>query len=382
MGWPAAKRLSVKSPVRWILLGPLRIVPGLEVAVEPEQIVQPLGHAEGRRFEVRVRSNFDRAVAGRLVLEGALAISGPGDVEFDLEPGGRWVRTLALAPPEPAVAGVLRAVVTAVLDTGERFAGGSLLVHYSHIRPAAMWRRAEIALHSNDLQRPAIERLGFVVGASEQLPAELEAIGLPVERLDARRLSGDLSDFDAIVIGSRAYETEPLLSRVNGHLLDYARRGGLLIVLYQQYAFARGGFAPYPLEIARPHGRVTDEGSPVTLLAAEHPLFHRPNVIGPADWQGWVQERGLYFADSWDPAFTPLLALQDPGEPEQRGSLLVAPLGEGVYVYTGLAFFRQLPAGVPGAWRLFANLLALPRGADLPVPVVQGVKAADEASDG
>jgi hypothetical protein len=130
-------------------------------------------------------------------------------------------------------------------------------------------------------------------------------------------------------------------------------------VQYQQYAFVEGNFAPYKIEIARPHDRVTDENAPVRILDPAHPAFTRPNRIGPDDWSGWVQERGLYFAHTWDPAYTPLLAMNDPGQPEQQGGLLVGKVGKGLYVYTGLAFFRQLPAGVPGAYRLFANLLGL-----------------------
>jgi hypothetical protein len=117
--------------------------------------------------------------------------------------------------------------------------------------------------------------------------------------------------------------------------------------------------APFPLDIHRPHDRITDEEAPVRALVPEHPVFHRPNTLTEADWHGWVQERGLYFAGTWDDTYLPLLALADPGGDEQHGGLLVAPLGRGTYVYTGLAFFRQLPAGVPGAYRLFANLLAL-----------------------
>lgn len=138
-----------------------------------------------------------------------------------------------------------------------------------------------------------------------------------------------------------------------------------MVVLYQQYPFVEGEYAPYPLEIARPHDRVTEEDAPVTVLAADHPVLTRPNRIGPADWEGWVQERGLYFAHTWDEAYEPLLSFPaSPGyEPgELRGGLLVAEVGEGTWVYTGLAFFRQLPALVPGAYRLMANLLSLGAG--------------------
>jgi hypothetical protein len=192
------------------------------------------------------------------------------------------------------------------------------------------------------------------------VPEFLRQAGLPVELLGAGELAGgELARYDAIIIGSRAYESEPVLARANARLLDYVRGGGLVIVQYQQYPFINGGFAPYKLEIARPHDRVTDETAPVTLLDPASLLFNVPNKIGSGDWQGWVQERGLYFAHTWDPAYTPLLAMADPGGEVQRGGLLVSTLGKGKYVYTGLALFRQLPAGVPGGYRLFANLLAL-----------------------
>src|SRR5690606_13541366 len=128
---------------------------------------------------------------------------------------------------------------------------------------------------------------------------------------------------------------------------------------YNKYEYPDGNFAPFPLTMARPHGRVTDENAPVRLLRPEHPALSWPNRIGPRDFEGWVQERGLYFADTWDERYIPLLEMADPGEPPQRGSLLVAPVGEGLYAYTGLALFRQLPEGVPGAYRLLANLVSM-----------------------
>jgi hypothetical protein len=183
---------------------------------------------------------------------------------------------------------------------------------------------------------------------------------MPIELLGADVLArGDLSRYDAIIVGSRAYETDPALAANNDRLLAYARGGGLVIVQYQQYQFVDGRYAPYPITIARPHDRVTEETAPVALLAPAHPVFHTPNEIGPADWDGWVQERGLYFAATWDSTYTPLLESHDSGAPPLSGGLLVAPLGRGTYVYTGLSFFRQLPAGVPGAYRLFLNLLGL-----------------------
>jgi hypothetical protein len=233
-------------------------------------------------------------------------------------------------------------------------------VDYPHIRPTPRPVPARVDLRFADLRLPPLKRVGYVRGASDRVPEFLRQVGVPLELLGPEELeSGDLGRYDAIVVGSRAYETDPALARANHRLLDYARNGGLVIVQYQQYPFIEGKFAPFPLDIARPHDRVTDETAAVTLLDPASPVFNTPNKIGPADWEGWIQERGLYFAHTWDAAYKPLLSMKDPDTPDLQGSLLVASLGKGHYVYTALALFRQLPAGVPGAYRLFANLLAL-----------------------
>lgn len=205
-------------------------------------------------------------------------------------------------------------------------------------------------------------RVGYIAGAGDAVPAAVRAIGAQLAMLDERAVAtGDLSGYDVIVVGVRAYETNPAVVAHNRRLLDWARTGGTLIVQYQQYGFFRGDFAPFPMTATFPHDRVTDETAPVTLLEPEHAVFRRPNRIGPQDFDGWIQERGLYFAHDWDGRYRPLLEMSDPGEEPKRGGLLVAPLGDGMYVYTGLALFRQLPAGVPGAYRLLANLLSLGR---------------------
>jgi hypothetical protein len=220
------------------------------------------------------------------------------------------------------------------------------------------------------LRLPPLARLGYVRGAADRVPEALAEVGLPVTLLDATALErGDLSRFDAIVVGPRAYETDSALVEANARLLAYVRRGGLVIVQYQQRPYFDGGFAPYPMTLGGPslspggapvaHDRVTDEAAPMRLLRPADPAFRIPNRITDADWRGWVQERGLYFARGWDTAYHPLLETHDPGEAPLKGALLVARVGQGHYVYTGLSFFRQLPAGVPGAFRLFANLLAL-----------------------
>ena len=150
----------------------------------------------------------------------------------------------------------------------------------------------------------------------------------------------------------------------NHRLLDYVEGGGTLVVQYNKYEFNRAQYAPYPYKIHRPHDRITDENAAVKVLVPDHPIFVRPNRIDQQDWAGWVQERGLYFLGSWDERYTPLLELEDPflyNSGKKRGALLVARHGKGTYIYTGLGFFRQLPAGVPGAYRIFANLISLRR---------------------
>jgi hypothetical protein len=267
-----------------------------------------------------------------------------------------------LMPPPGIRAGTYQITATVIGPDGRRSSGGLHVIDYPHIRPRAVAVPSTVTVTAAAFALPAITRLGYVRGAADVVPEKLAAVGVPVELLRPDSLTrGDLSRYTAIVIGSRAYEVDPALVANNGRLLDYARAGGLVIVQYQQYPFITGGFAPYPLNIARPHDRVTDETAPVTPLVPEHPAFHYPNELREQDWDGWVQERGLYFAHDWDSTYVPLLETGDPDGPPLRGGLLVAPLGRGTYVYTGLSFFRELPAGVPGAFRLFLNLLALRR---------------------
>ncbi|HWM90644.1 MAG TPA: PIG-L family deacetylase [Thermoanaerobaculia bacterium] len=340
---------------------PLRVVPKVEVAAADELLVWPLARKEPRKLQVTLTSHAAEAVRGRLETSGEGWGAEP--VQFALEPGEERAVELALKPAAGLAQGRYRVRLSAVVGGGEdgsRYDLSAPVIDYPHIRPTPQPEPAEVAISAADVKLPPLKRVGYVRGASDRVPELLLQVGVPLDLLDAHDLlEGNLSAYDAIVVGSRAYETDPALARANPRLLGYARAGGLVVVQYQQYAFVEGKFAPFPVEIARPHDRVTDETAPVTLLDPAHPVFNTPNKIGPQDWEGWVQERGLYHLRTWDPAYVPLLAMTDPDQPETRGSLLVAKLGEGHYVYTGLAFFRQLPAGVPGAYRLFANLLAL-----------------------
>jgi hypothetical protein len=340
---------------------PLRAAPPLELEVEPRLLVVPTAAAGERLLEVELVARARRALAGSFEVTPPPGFAAPPAQPFALaENGGRQTLRVVLRAPAAPPAGRASVRLAAVLESGERVTMAAPVVDYPHIRPTPRPRPAEVEVSAADLALPPLERVGYVRGASDAVPEQLAAVGVPLVLLDETALrAGDLSLYDAIVVGSRAYETDAALRAAHPRLLDYVRAGGTLVVQYQQYPFIEGRFAPHSLSIARPHDRVTDETAPVAHLAPDHPALSTPNRLGEADWQGWVQERGLYFAREWDAAYTPLLEMADPGGAPQRGGLLVARLGEGVYVYTGLAFFRQLPAGVPGAYRLFANLLAL-----------------------
>jgi LmbE family N-acetylglucosaminyl deacetylase len=351
--------LRIRDEVAGEIRHSLRAVPRLDVSVEPASIVWPLERRRPRSITVTVTSNAKDAVAGNVEIGLPPRWPAIPPSAFSLaKKGDRAVVEIPLLPPESLTTGRFDLTVAAVPAGGGRFATSIAMIDYEHIRPTPHPKAAQISFSAVDLKLPKLASVGYVRGAADRVPEALLGVGVPVRLLTDEDLErGDLSRYDAILIGSRAYETDPGLARANGRLLDAVRAGGLLIVQYQQYPFIQGGYAPYTLEIARPHDRVTDETAKVTILDPADPLWSTPNRIGPPDWDGWVQERGLYFAHTWAPEYTPMLAMNDPGAPEMKGSLLAARVGKGRYVYTGLAFFRQLPAGVPGAYRLIANLL-------------------------
>jgi len=339
---------------------PLRVVPRVEVATPDHLVMWPLPAGKPRRLAVTLISHSADPESGRLVVQPAAAWPAQAAFPFKLAPGAATKIEVPLTANAALAPGQYSLTLTAELDSGERSAVAVPVVEYPHIRPTPRPEPATVSVSATDLRLPPLRRVGYVRGASDRVPEFLSQVGVPIVLLGPADLTdGDLSAYDAIVVGSRAYETEPALDRANGRLLDYARKGGLVLVQYQQYPYIEGHYAPFPLDIAKPHDRVTDETAAVKLLDPANPVFSTPNRLGPADWEGWVQERGLYFAHTWAPEYKPLLAMADPGGPELQGSLLVAQLGQGHYIYTGLALFRQLPAGVPGAYRLFANLLAL-----------------------
>jgi hypothetical protein len=262
--------------------------------------------------------------------------------------------TFALTRPASVTHADIGVKAVARTANGATYDQGVTVIDYAHVRPTPWVREARSEVRVAPIALPKVHSRG----AADRVPEALEQIGLPVTLLSSADLAhADLSKFDAIIVGSRAYETDSALVRYNERLLNYVKGGGHLLVQYQQYQFVNGHFAPYPLTIARPHDRVTDETAPVKILAPNDPVFTTPNTIVASDWDGWPQERGLYFAHTWDAHYTPLLEMHDAGMPPLEGGLLVAPYGKGTYIYTGISFFRSLPDGVPGAFRLFLNLV-------------------------
>jgi LmbE family N-acetylglucosaminyl deacetylase len=365
---------------------PVVVVPRVAVRLAPEQEIWPLTRRGPRTFTVTLTHGARDTTSGRVALRLPPGWSEPPPQAFRLTREDEQVTLrFRVRPPAGAAAGLFEVAALAVDANGRIFDVGTGTVDYPHTRPRTWTRRAAATVRMADLALPRLRRVGYVRGAADQVPEALETVGVPVVLLKGAELAGDLRRYDVIVIGPRAFETDPDLPALNARLLAYVRAGGTVVVQYQQYGYFLGGFAPYSLTvgsrapggatttaIARPdsartpatgtlggHDRVTDEAAPVTVLDPGSPLVRHPNRIGPGDWDGWVQERGLYFARTWDPAWRPVLEMHDPGEPALRGGLLLSSVGRGTYVYTGLSFFRQLPAAVPGAWRLFLNLLAL-----------------------
>ncbi len=367
---------------------PVLVVPAIAVAVHPPFAIMPLrstapnagrggrAHtapgaprktspgARSREIVVQLTSEAPDSLTGTARLEvpaGWRAEPATATARFE-GPGDRHNVRFILHAPATLATG--KYPVRAVFDAsdGRRYHRGYTVIDYPHTRPRPLYRDAVTVVSAFPVAIAAGIRIGYIEGAGDDGVIALRQLGADVTPIDSVTLArGDLSRFHTIVLGIRAYEVRPDLIEHNQRLIDFARAGGTVIVQYNKYEYVDGGYSPYPLTMARPHGRVTDETSPVRLLDSAHPAMAWPNRIATADFDGWVQERGLYFAESWDSRYTPLLEMGDPGEEPLRGGLLAARVGTGWYVYTGLALFRQLPQGVPGAYCILANLVSLGR---------------------
>jgi len=370
-----------------------RVVPAYTLAVEPTQVIDVLAKPGPRNpFEVLLRIHSYATQPGKVSvgLDAPRLWSVSTPVTLDFSGIGDQYARFQVTPPLKLAAGNYKisahANTTADRSPNAKDPRFTLSLEPLSTMPTLLWAEpAQCLVHAFAINVPQNLRIGYVTAESEPVPDALRMLGIQVDLLDAQALAfRDLSKFDAIVVGVRAYELRPDLSASNQRLLDYAAGGGTVLVQYQRdFIWDKSSFAPYPALISppapaakegttpapRPLPRITDENSPVKFLKPADPLLNRPNKITPSDFKGWVQERGLYFSTQFDPKYTPLLAMRDPSEPEQNGAIVYTRFGKGVYIYTGIAFFRQLPEGVPGAYRLFVNLLSASRPPALtPVP--------------
>ena len=343
---------------------PLVVAP--PVFVDLPRPVFVFGNSEPKMLNVRVIASAEK-IAGSIALEAPAGWKiEPASAPIELH-GAESETTLVFQVTPPAQNGeaTLRAFFAPA--SGERVEAFSRTrIEYPHIEPQTLISPAQAKLVRAGIENKAL-RVGYLPGAGDSIPESLTDIASEVKMLEDREVKADnLARYDAVVIGVRASNAHP--NRVSAwmpELLAYAKKGGVVIMQYTTTPGPKPEHLPYLLKVSR--DRVTDETAEVRMLAAEHSVLNFPNKITKADFDGWVQERGLYFPNEWDAAWTPILSSNDPGEKTADGGLLVARVEKGWFVYTGYAFFRELPAGVPGAYRLFANMLSLgkaPAGAN------------------
>ncbi len=338
------------------------IVPAVSIEPATELQIVPTSSAE-RHYELSltVRNNDKHGVTGsaRFNIPDAWNID-PVSAEFRLpaKPASKTM-TFNVTLPESIAAGEYNLAATATVD-GATYQQKMHEITYPHIQSHRSYTASSTDFKIIDVSVAPLN-IGYVMGSGDKVPEALRRLGLAVTLLDDDDLTtGDLQRFETIVIGIRASQTRPAFVANNQRLIDFATQGGTVIVQYQQPDFIAKDLAPFSASMDG-NVRVVDETAPVVILQAEHPAFNYPNKIDAADFDGWVQERNNYNFTSFDRSrYTPLTESHDDGEPESDGGMLYAEIGEGHYIYTAYSWFRQLPNGVPGAYRIFANLLSLP----------------------
>lgn len=341
------------DPVKGELTRPFEVVP--PVLVNLTDNVYIFNDDKPRRIPVMVKA-AGQPIRGelKLVLPTGWR-SEPVTIPFNLsKPGEETTHTFTVYPSGQEETVTLQA--QALVD-GQVYNRELQLIQYDHIPTQTLLPPATARLVRLNLKREG-QTIGYIRGAGDDVPAALRNLGYTVWEMKQEEITlANLKKADAVVLGVRAINTNERIRFVMGDLLKYVEEGGTLVVQYNTTGdLETDHFSPFPLTLSR--DRVTEEDAAVTLLAPEHPVLNYPNKITQADFNGWVQERGLYFPSQWDAAYTPLLSMHDKGEPDRRGSLLVATYGKGTYIYTGLSFFRELPEGVAGAYKLFANLVS------------------------
>jgi LmbE family N-acetylglucosaminyl deacetylase len=345
------------NPARGEQRRPVATVPAISVVLDGDVAYARAGTPIDRAVRVHLRSGATRAREATVSLRLPRGLTAePRTQRTTLPAFGNGEVTFRVRGTVSAGRERWLAVAT---SAGESYASGYVPIEYEHIEPRRLYRVAELAVEGVDVQIPASLRVGYIRGVSDNVEPMLEQLGIPVTVIDPATLSQrDLSRFTTIVVGPRAFGANEALMANNDRLLAFARNGGTLVEQYGQYEMTRPGVLPYPITLARPADRVTEEDAAVRILDPASPLLNVPNRIRPGDFADWVQERSSYMPHTWAPEYRTLLSMNDAGEPPKNSGILVAPVGKGTFVYATLAFFRQLPAGNPGAARLFVNLMA------------------------
>ena len=363
------EEMTIERPVQYRYSDDIRgeirrdvnVVPALAVGLESNLLIAPASSSpQKHRLVMTVSNNTPTAAKGtaRFALPSGWQLS-PASAAFELpRKGDKTAFAFELTIPANAKPDAYSLTALAEMN-GKIYDRSIQTIAYPHIQTHRIYTKADVKAQVMDL-RIAQVKVGYIMGSGDKVPEAIRRMGVEVTMLDEKILStGDLSQFDTIVVGVRASQVRPDYVSNNGRLTEFMNEGGTLIVQYQQQEYVRFNMPPFPAKMDG-NIRVTDENAAVKILQPRHPIFNTPNRIGDADWANWVQERNLYsFSDFDATKYTPLLESHDEGEPERTGAMVYAEVGKGKYVYTAYSWFRQLPVGNPGAYRIFANMLSL-----------------------
>jgi LmbE family N-acetylglucosaminyl deacetylase len=347
-----------------LLRYPMPVGPALSVALSPAAGVVPLD-SKSTTVSVRLKNNAQGAVKPTVHLTLPQGWSAePSSIPVTFSQTGEEQTVNFTVVPKVAEGQQYKVTAVAELD-GQKYEEGYVTTGYVGLRPYFLYSPATYVTTGTDVKVAHGVNVAYIEGSGDDVPAALEQIGVHVSYLSAQDLSNsDLSKYNAIILGVRAYAVRPDLVTNNARLLQFVENGGVAIVQYNTPEYDHN-YGPYPYVMSSDPEEVTDEKSKVTILAPDNPVFTWPNKITEKDFEGWVEERGSKFLTSWDAKYTALLETHDKGQPEQKGGLVYTRYGKGVYIYNAYAFYRQLPLGVSGAFRLFANMLSLPQNPDL-----------------
>lgn len=351
------------DPVKGEIYQPVITVPSMLVSIAPAVVLTKVIPAFKQNIEVRYQSQVNGSPQpGELVFYNSGSVIAVRSMVFEKVRNKSQSIFLQL----DSILTVKKntelsvGIATKGVKGQETYSNHIRLVNYDHIPTIHYVYQSKIKVVNEEIHRVG-KKIGYIKGAGDNVPEALQAMGYEVVILDKDDINlGALKSFDAVMTGIRAYNVHDFLADKYDVLMDYVKEGGNLIVQYNTSNFVstiKSKIGPYPFNISR--NRVTEEKAKVSFLKPEHDVLNFPNKIGPGDFDNWTQERGIYFADELDPKYETILSMSDPGEQEQKGSLIITDYGKGKFVYTGLVFFRQLPAGVPGAYRLLANIIAL-----------------------